>query len=673
MKREAVSQKVMVLGVDGMDPFLTKKFIDMGLMPNTKKYVEAGAQREDLVLLGGQPTVTPPMWTTLATGAYANVHGITDFYRPNIEEPDKTGYNLDSRLCMAEQLWNVTAEAGKKTLVFHWPGSSWPPTSDSENLYVVDGSSPGSVGTAVAQVERDYVIAASTQVTTVKYAQAGASDMAAPCLITDLETDDSKGEAYGAKSADIGAVADTTMKATFLLDNPAGVALPLDLAQSPISDASGWENAPEGAKEFTMLFSGGLVRRPALILKNENGVYDRIAIYKSKKDAEPAAVVKAGEMYRDYIDVAYKGDTKYDTNRNVKLMYLAEDASALRIYISAAMDINNKKFYHPESLYDILKDNAGYCPPTAAIHLQDQELHDAQYDCWDSVVDWYVKGIHHMIDKEGIEVVFSHMHNVDMCDHTFIRFLKDKGFNKYDETVYQRWLQELYVQTDRYLGEFLHYLDEDWTIIITSDHALISPQHQNVPLGCMMGVNVEIMEELGYSKFIRNERNYPVEVDWANTKAIATQGNNIYINLKGRQKYGIVDPADKYELEEQIMTDLYGYKHPVTGKRVVALALRNKDAVLLGYGGPRCGDICYFIAEGYARDHCDGLSTAQGVYDTSLSPIFIAAGTGLKKGYTTDRVIRQIDVAPTMAALLGVRMPAQCEGAPIYQIFEEEY
>jgi len=30
-------------------------------------------------------------------------------------------------------------------------------------------------------------------------------------------------------------------------------------------------------------------------------------------------------------------------------------------------------------------------------------------------------------------------------------------------------------------------------------------------------------------------------------------------------------------------------------------------------------------------------------------------------------------VAPTMAALLGVRMPAQCEGAPIYQIFEEEY
>jgi len=28
-------------------------------------------------------------------------------------------------------------------------------------------------------------------------------------------------------------------------------------------------------------------------------------------------------------------------------------------------------------------------------------------------------------------------------------------------------------------------------------------------------------------------------------------------------------------------------------------------------------------------------------------------------------------VAPTIAILLGTRMPAQCEGAPIYQIIED--
>ena len=121
------------------------------------------------------------------------------------------------------------------------------------------------------------------------------------------------------------------------------------------------------------------------------------------------------------------------------------------------------------------------------------------------------------------------------------------------------------------------------------------------------------------------------------------------------------------------MTDLYGYKHPDTGKRVIAMALRNKDAILLGYGGPTAGDICIWIAEGYNYDHTDSLSTTYGYGDTSSSPIFVAAGPGLKKSFTTDRIIRQVDLAPTISVLAGVRMPAQCEGAPIYQILEEEF
>lgn len=88
--------------------------------------------------------------------------------------------------------------------------------------------------------------------------------------------------------------------------------------------------------------------------------------------------------------------------------------------------------------------------------------------------------------------------------------------------------------------------------------------------------------------------------------------------------------------------------------------------------GPTAGDICFWVAEGYNYDHCDGLSTSFGECETSLSPIFVAAGPGYKKGYITERVIRQVDVAPTIAYLAGVRMPAQCEGAPIYQIIDDE-
>ena len=119
------------------------------------------------------------------------------------------------------------------------------------------------------------------------------------------------------------------------------------------------------------------------------------------------------------------------------------------------------------------------------------------------------------------------------------------------------------------------------------------------------------------------------------------------------------------------MTDLYGYKSKITGHRIVSVALRNRDAVLLGQGGPQAGDICCWMAEGYNADHADCLSTTYGEYDTSVSPIFIAAGKGLKKGFETNRIIRQVDLAATIAVLAGVRQAAQCEGAPVYPIFEE--
>ena len=151
--QNASSDKIIVVGIDGFEPSLAKKFMDQGKMPNLKAFVEQGACREDLVLLGGVPTVTPPMWTTLATGAYPNTHGITAFFNQHPDKLDTAVYALDSRSCKAEPLWNVFAEAGRQTLVWHWPGSSWPPTSSSPNLSVVDGTQPTAVNMGTALID----------------------------------------------------------------------------------------------------------------------------------------------------------------------------------------------------------------------------------------------------------------------------------------------------------------------------------------------------------------------------------------------------------------------------------------------------------------------------------------------------------------------------------------
>ena len=677
--RKQLSDKVFVLGVDGLDPRYSKKMLREGKMPNLQKYIDRGAAREDLMLLGGHPTVTPPMWATLATGCYANVHGITAFNRQG-SDLDKTITNFDSRNCHAEPLWNVLAENGIKTCIMHWPGNAWPPTSDNENLYVCDGSTPGCLGMGMATLANEFMVVADTKIETVTFAPSATADLDRACVVkTEDLVDSGSGMTDGLK-----ATAEKTSLIMGFTEGMGGACLDdrFSLGLSPISEPKNWScDIPEGAKEFTLLLSKGMIRRSGLVLKNEQGEYDRVALYKNKKEAEPFVILEKGLIKSQIYDQAVVGDGVHkDANYNMKLLDIKPDGSHLEIYVSHGIDMHADYIFSPSSLFYELTENVGHIAPGSVIGNHDPKIvTDCMLDCWNVAAQWQADAIHYMIEKKGVQAIFSHFHNVDMQEHRFIRFMTkgdkeyDKEFGAREEEQYRKFLDDVYMQTDRYLGSFLHLLDEGWTIIITSDHAQVCPAHRP-PLIGDMSVNVRVMQQLGYTNLKVDENGNELrEIDWERTRAVAVRECNIYINLKGRDPHGIVDPKDKYELEEQIMTDLYSVKDEKTGHRVIALALRNKDAVLLGYGGPECGDICYWIAEGYNIDHADGLSTTEGDCETSLSPIFVAAGQGIKQGYTTDRWVRQIDVTPTIAALMNVRMPAQCEGAPVYQIFDQEF
>ncbi len=682
IRNKQLSQKVFILGVDGLDPRFSNKMLREGKMPNLQKYIDRGACREDLELMGGHPTVTPPMWATLSTGAYANVHGITAFFAQG-SDLDKVVANFDSRGCKAEPLWNVLADQGIKTLVMHWPGNAWPPTSTSENLYVCDGSTPGCLGMGMATVANEFLVVADEKIEHVTFVPSATADLDKACVVKPEEFEE--GPMDGNMTDGLKA---TKEKVNIIMNDTEGMgAACLDdrfsLGVSPVREPKGWTAAtiPEGAKEFTLLLSKGMIRRVGLILKNEQGVYDHVALYKSKKEAEPFVVLEKGKIKSQIYDQAvdFRGERK-DANYNMKLLECNEDGSRVEIFISHGIDMHADYIFQPKELFYELTENVGHIAPGSVVGNHDPKIvTDCMLDVWNVAAEWQSDAIHYMIEKKGVEAIFSHFHNVDMQEHRFIRFMSEGDkeyrdqFGAAEPEQYQKFLEDVYIQTDNYLGKFLHLLDEGWTIIITSDHAQVCPAHRPPMLGDM-GVNVGVMEELGYTVMKKDENgNNLREIDWEKTRAVAVRECNIYINLKGRNPNGIVDPEDQYLLEEQIMTDLYGYKDKKTGHRVVALALRNKDAKLLGYGGPDCGDICYWIAEGYNIDHCDGLSTTYGDCETSLSPIFVAAGAGIKEGYKTERYIRQVDVAPTMAALMNVRMPAQCEGAPVYQIFSEEF
>lgn len=681
MKREAMTKKLMVLGIDGMDPRITKRLLNDKRLPNIQKLIDRGAAREDLHLLGAIPTITPPCWTTLATGAYPGTHGITCYWRQSPDSLDAVVYNMDSRHCEAEQMWNVTTEAGLKTLVWHWPGSSWPPSSESPLLHVVDGTQPGSVNMGVGQMDWEKIIVATPDIKEVQYAPRVEKAAGVGCIMTDIDdmvvgdNDDEMMELWwGDESRKGGEIR------TYVMDDEdtevvIGSKVAYDIINSPLKDAEKWVNAPEGAKEFTILTSGGMMRRPALILKNEAGEYDRVAIYKNKKSEEPFVVIPKGKMVSGILDeVTKKEETKLSC-RSYKILELDPEGTIVRLWISNALDTTNDMLWHPAELYPQVTQGVGHVVPVSLIGGEEDELvREVFTPSWDIYSQWQADAMNYLIDNNGYDVVFSHLHNIDCAGHQLWHLGKTlEPWKHTDEKVYQGFIEDFYVQTDLYLERFLHYLDEGWTILLLSDHGLIVGENVPPILGEYGGLNTKVMEELGYTIMKKDENGNSIrEVDWEKTRAVQIRSNYIYINLKGRDKYGIVDPADKYDLEEQIISDLYNYRDDRTGKRVVGICLRNKDGVLLGVNGPECGDIFFSIEEGYNRLHGDSISTSEGYFNTSVSPVFIAAGPGIKENFTTDRTIRQVDVTPTIAALLGTRFPAQCEGAPVYQILSEE-
>ena len=362
-------------------------------------------------------------------------------------------------------------------------------------------------------------------------------------------------------------------------------------------------------------------------------------------------------------------------NRHYRAFEIAPDGSRVNIWTGVAMDIAYDQVWHPKSLYHEVIEHAGYLPPVAAGGGRDPQIVEKfMLPCWEMYTQWQARALNYLIQKQQYDMIFSHIHNVDACGHFFWHLGKHRPKIGNDEQLYRYFMQEVYRQTDEYLGSFLHLLDEGWTVLIVSDHGLMTVLEDEPPLiGDAYGVNIRVMQELGYTELLKDEQGNELRaIDWSKTTAVATRAGHIWLNLKGRQATGIVEPADRYRLEEKIINDLYNYRDPKTGRRVIAIALRNREASIIGMSGEQCGDIIYMLAEGFNRVHGDSLPTARGYKNTSVSPVFIAAGQGIKAGYKTKRVIREVDVAPTVAMLCGMRMPAQCEGAPVYQILAEK-
>ena len=214
-----------------------------------------------------------------------------------------------------------------------------------------------------------------------------------------------------------------------------------------------------------------------------------------------------------------------------------------------------------------------------------------------------------------------------------------------------------YAHADRLLGDLLKVVDraglrEKTTVIVTTDHGFKKVDRLVFP-------NV-VLREAG---LVRLEAGKVVGADAMSR----TQGGSAFVY--------VTDPARRADLLPKLRSICGGLEG-------VARVMDGADGPTLGMPtpaeNPGMGDLVLFAKPGYAfKDKAAGTAAVEESrdylgthgYDASdpeLDGFLVAAGRGIRAGARLER-IRNLDVAPTIAALLGVPLP-DVEGKALLEI-----
>lgn len=624
-----------------------------GRMPNHKKLAEMGTTSE--AMLGAHPTMTPPNWASMATGAWPGTHGITCYWNHTLGNPlEHLDYAFNSTLCKSEYIWNAAARVGKKSILFNYP-TSWPPTERNHSI-VVDGTGITVNRRAVADNERIYEY--QEGIAETKLIPHFVSVGGAFCVMEGEEGEQDFIPTSGEEGINF-QVAPDGLVAT--LEEPTA-----DQFVAPILPAKGWNRVPESKlapKEMEVIVNSGVESRFGLLLAKGGKKYDTLEIYPSKSQMEkPLAVLHAGEWSGWIYDRFQKRKESIPVAYKIKVMEMNGEGSKLRMYMSFANDLNDNRWYYPERIGEELTREAG-----PILHQSQCDFHDIRVETQRGLYEWYADSLKYLTKKYRWDILYIHVHAIDYANHMYQNFIMPEHNKDYE--TYFEMLAKYYEINDRFVGEMLTIADKDTLVFVVSDHGGMSRAYRHVaPIGDPHGVGGKLLEDLGFLA-IKRENGKPV-VDWSKTRAIAQRSGFIYVNVKGRDPQGIVDPADLPQTIEEIIEALYNYTDPKTGHKPINFALRRADMPILGLYGENVGDIYFTINPGWVRIHGTQLTTAS-YGGTSVGCVFMMAGPGIKRNHVLKRPVRVVDIVPTICYATDIPVPQDAEGGIIYQAFEE--
>jgi len=228
-------------------------------------------------------------------------------------------------------------------------------------------------------------------------------------------------------------------------------------------------------------------------------------------------------------------------------------------------------------------------------------------------------------------------------------------------------IEKLYVRMDELIGRTVRKIPRDSLLLIVSDHGFKAFER---------GVNLNTwLHQQGYLTLKEGTASgdWFQDVDWSRTEAYSLGLNGIYLNLKGRESRGTVEPGrEAVRLREELCRKLQGLVDPATSQ----IAIRRTFDGLKAFTGPYRGnapDVVVGFGKGY-RASWDG---AQGRVTQTVFELNSKAWSGdhcidpeLVPGvlFSNWKISGEghaiTDVAPTMLDLFGLPIPPHMDGKP---------
>jgi predicted AlkP superfamily phosphohydrolase/phosphomutase len=236
--------------------------------------------------------------------------------------------------------------------------------------------------------------------------------------------------------------------------------------------------------------------------------------------------------------------------------------------------------------------------------------------------------------------------------HHFLWEHQEEGWEPYAEQF-----RDFYREVDDFLGELVDDIDGKASLVILSDHGF-----------CTLKEEVHInhwLTEKGYLRFQADDPKGIMDIDAGNTRAYSLDPGRIYINLRGREPGGTVNPGTEYQsLREEIARDIAGIQDPETGEKMLD-GVRMREDLFSGPNFDAAPDIVLVPKRGYDLKGSVNKSTL-----TDKGPIVGMHTLDDAMLYIRDQEIRRsdisiIDLMPTILGLMGCPIPTDLDGRDV--------